>query len=346
MNGLYTRTTCAVIVGLTLGLSVAPPANAETNLRFNRWLPASHFLQKVVLDGWMADVAKVTQGRIKPQVTAAGVGGPKRQYQVVADGIVDVGWIAHGYTPGEFPLTEFVELPFLGESGEAISVAYWNTYNKFLLSAKEHRATHLVTLHTHTPGHVYNKKRAIKTVADFKGLKIRANNRTTTKFLKSVGATPLFMPVTTMGDGLAKGVLDGTVFTDEAFVNFRIQKQVKYALKFPGGLYNTSFATVMNRDAWKKISAQDRAAISKISGAAFARKAGREWDRQERMGEKTLAGIGVQTIHLKGKFLDLMRARVSGFEQDWIKTADARGFDGAAILRQFRKEIADYQKKM
>ena len=346
MNALYIRTTCALIGGVALALSVVPSAHAETNLRFNRWLPPSHFLQKVVIDGWMDDVAKVTEGRIKPQVTAAGVGGPKRQYQVVADGIVDVGWIAHGYTPGEFPLTEFVELPFLGDSGEAISVAYWNTYNKHLLPAQEHRATHLVTLHTHTPGHVYNKKRAIKTIADFKGLKIRANNRTTTKFLKSVGATPLFMPVTTMGDGLAKGVLDGTVFTDEAFVNFRIQKQVKYALKFPGGLYNTSFATVMNKDAWKKISAQDRAAISKISGAAFARKAGREWDRQERMGEKTLAGIGVQTTALEGKFLDLIRAKVSGFEKDWVKTADARGVDGAAILRHFRKEIADYQEKM
>jgi TRAP-type C4-dicarboxylate transport system substrate-binding protein len=338
------KMTSGIIVGATLALSTTSTANAEAKLRFNRWLPPSHFLQKVVLNGWMADVARVTEGRVKAEVTAAGVGGPKRQYQVVADGIVDVGWIAHGYTPGEFPLTEFVELPFLGQSGEAISVAYWNTYNKFLLQAKEHRTTHLVTLHTHPAGHVYNKKRAISSMADFKGLKIRANNRTTSKFLKSVGATPLFMPVTTMGDGLAKGVLDGTVFTDEAFVNFRIQKQVKYALKFPGGLYNTSFAMIMNKDAWSKISAKDQAAISKISGVALARNAGREWDRQETMGQKTLAGLGVQTVRLEGKFLELVRKKVSGFEKDWIKAAAAKNVDGAAVLKYFRKEIADYPK--
>ena len=320
-------------------------AQAEM-LRFNRWLPAGHFLQKKVIDGWMADVSKVTQGRVEPQTTAAGVGGPKRQYQVVADGVVEAGWIAHGYTPGEFPLTEFVELPFLGNRAEAVSVAYWRTYNKFLLPAKEHRTTHLVTLHTHPPGHVYNNKRAIRSMADFNGLKIRANNRTTTKFLKSVGASPLFMSVLAMGDGLAKGVLDGTVFTDEAFVNFRIQKHVKFGLKFPGGLYNTSFAIVMNPSTWKKISAKDQAAISKISGEAFARRAGAEWDSQERMGEKTLAGIGVEMVQLKGPFLGQLRRKLSGFERDWIAIANKRGYDGAAIMKHFRQQIADTEKKL
>jgi hypothetical protein len=62
----------------------------------------------------------------------SGSGAPPRQYQLAVDGIADVAWGPHGYTPGVHPLSELSELPFVTRSTEANSVAYWKVFEKHL----------------------------------------------------------------------------------------------------------------------------------------------------------------------------------------------------------------------
>ena len=54
-------------------------------------------------------------------------------------------------------------------------------------------------------------KQPVRTMADLKGLKLRAPTRQTNKFLAALGATPVAMPVPQVGEALAKGVIDGAV---------------------------------------------------------------------------------------------------------------------------------------
>ena len=50
-------------------------------------------------------------------------------------------------------------------------------------------------LHTHDEGYVHTKDKQIKTLADFKGLKMRAPTRQTNKLLAKLGAAPVAMPL-------------------------------------------------------------------------------------------------------------------------------------------------------
>nr|WP_272213514.1 hypothetical protein [Marinicella sp. W31]MDC2879473.1 hypothetical protein [Marinicella sp. W31] len=59
---------------------------------------------------------------------------------------------------------------------------------------------------------------------------------------------------------------------------------VDQALVIPGGLYNTSFFVVMNKDTWAGLSPEDQAAIDSISGEALARLAGQAWDAADAAG--------------------------------------------------------------
>lgn len=341
---LRTTKSLAVLCG-SLAAIAASQANAQTVLQFNRWIPPSHFLQAELFEGWAQNVAKATNGRVKVVMTAASLGAPPRQYDLAAEGVADVTWNGHGYTPGRFPLTEYVELPFLGQSAEAISVAYWRTYTKLLLQAGEHNDVKLLALHTQPAGHVYNNVRPIGTISDFVGLKIRANNQTTAKFLKDVGAVPLFMSVTEMRDGLSKGILDGTVFTDEAFVNFKVDSFVKHALKVPGGLYNTSFFMVLNKKKWEALAAADQNAVMSVSGESFARWAGKVWDEKEAAGTKALQARGVAFRTANAQLLNDMKKHLARYENDWVAQAKQRGVDGAAVLRAFKAEIANYRRE-
>ena len=316
-------------------------AEAQT-FRYSQWLPVGHFTQREVMHVWFKDIEKATQGRVKIQPTAKGLGAPPRQYQLAVDGIADVAWAPHGYTPGVHPLSEMAELPFVTRNTEANSVAYWKIFKKFLQPGGMHKEVHTLIVHVHPAGHLYNNKREITKLDQLKGIKFRIPNRMTSEALKIFGAVPVAGPVTQLRNGLAKGVYDGTGFTDEAVYNFKIGKFIKYVTRFPGGLYNTSFFGVMNKNAWGKIGKEDKAVVMGLSGAAFSKRLGAVWDRYENEAPAKLKADGAKYHTLDGEVLAEAKSKLAAFERNWIAKAKEKGVDGAAALKMFRAEVAAY----
>ncbi|MFN0301714.1 MAG: TRAP transporter substrate-binding protein [Burkholderiales bacterium] len=327
---------------LGLGVCAAGPAAAQNvTLRFSQWVPAAHFTMSQGFHKYFEDVARVTEGRVKIEPTAQALGAPPRHMQLAVDGISDVSWGVHGYTPGTYPLAEIVELPFITKNAEVNSSAYWRVYKAMFEKTGMHPAgVHTLTLHVHPAGHVYNNKRAIRTVDDFKGLKLRTINNSTTDSFKALGAIPLPLPATQMRDALSKGIADGTGFTDEGIFNFRVEEFVKHATHIPGGLYNTSFFMVMNKAKWDAISKKDQDAIMAISGEVLARRIGKLWDAEENISGDKLKARGVEYLTADAAMLGKMREIFAGQEKKWLEDAKAKGVDGAAALRMFRDELA------
>ncbi|MBL8663552.1 MAG: TRAP transporter substrate-binding protein [Candidatus Odyssella sp.] len=323
---------------LALGASTAA---AQTTLRFNNWIPATHF---IIADGYVKyfeDIAKATEGRIKIELTAQSLGAPPRQMQLAVDGIADIAWGVHSYTPGTYPLAEMVELPFIGHGADKDSVAYWRVYKAMFEKTGMHPATvHTLAVHVHPPGHVYNSKQAIKSVEDFKGLKLRTANATTTIAFEKFGAVPITMPVTQLRDSLSKGVVDGTMFTSEGFVNFRIADMIKHGTLIEGGLYSQSFFIVMNKKKWDSLPEKDRAAIDKLSGEALARRIGKRWQDEENAGHDKLTKAGVQLVKADAAMMAKMKEALAHIEKAWIDKVKANGVDGAAAIKMLREEAA------
>ncbi len=325
-------------------LAVPQAASAEKLfLRYSQWIPPGHWSQRALLHKWFREVEKATEGRVDIRATAKGLGAPPRQYQLAVDGIADVVWVTHGYTPGSFPLSEMPELPFMTKSAEANSVAYWRVFKKIFEPAGMHRDVHTLTVFLHVPGQIYNNKRAIGTLEDIKGLKLRIPNNTTSNALKLLGGVPMAAPVTKLRDGLAKGVFDGTTLTDEAIYAFKIGKFVKFATHIPGGLYNVSFAMAMNKGKWNKISSKDQITIMAAAGEVLGgHRIARTWDEREQWAPSQLKKDGVTWTTLKGKPLAELKMKLAVYEENWIKKAAKSGVDGAAALKMFREEIANY----
>ena len=331
----------AGVAGLALAVFAASASAQTTTLRFNAWLPATHFFHKDGLLGYFEQVAKATEGRVKIEATAQSLGAPPRQMQLAVDGIADVTWGVHSYTPGTYPLAEMVELPFIGHGSDKDSVAYWRVFKAMFEKTGMHPAgVHTLTVHVHPPGHIYNNKRPIKSVADFQGLKIRAANATTTALFQKFGATPISLPATQSRDALSKGVADGTMFTSEAILNFNIQDFIKHATIVPGGLYSQSFFIVINKKKWDSLPEKDRAAIDKVSGEAAAKFLGTRWQREEDTGLEKLEKLGVTVTKVEGDLLAKMKEALAPIEKDWIEKAKAKGIDGAAALKMFKDEAA------
>ncbi len=318
----------------------ATGAHAAETLRFNQWLPPKHFVITRFVQPWVDDVKRVTDGRVLVEYTASSLGAPPRQYQLARDGVADVVWNTHGYTPGQFPLTEIAELPFLGNSAEAVSVAYWRIFERYLAKSDEHKGTHVIGLHAQPPGQIFNTKRPIVMAKDMQGLKLRTPGRTASVIAKLYGAAPIAAPSTKQYEMLERGVIDGTFFSIEAVASFKLEQFVKYESTAPGGFYNLSFFLVMNDRKWKSISAADRAAIDKVSGEVFARRVGHAYDEMGKIARAKLTKGGLKSNAISAELLADMKKRTAFIEENWIKMADKKGLDGKAIVAAFRAEIA------
>lgn len=332
-----------VAVVATMALAGADKGYAETVLQFNRWLPPTQFVQTEVLDAWAADVTKATEGRVKIVMTASSLGAPPRQFELVKDGIADIGWGVQSYTPSRFKTNRAVELPFLSNTAEALSVAFWRAHQEYFSKANEYNGTKLLSLHVHPPGHIFTAKSELKSINDVQGLKIRVVNPATEAIAGKLGIVPISAPSTKAYEMLSSGVLDGTFFTDDSIPGFKLTSFIRSKVEFDGGLYSSAFFLVMNQRKWDALSKQDQEIVSRLSGEHFSKRMGQIWDKYYLDAKKGMEAGGVKVLRIEGNAIDGIKEKLKGAEGDWIEEMKKEGVDGAAALALIRKVVSEYK---
>ena len=92
----------------------------------------------------------------------------------------------------------------------------------------EFKPVKLLATHVHDEGVIHTIDKPIRTMADFKGLKLRSSNRWVTKLLAILGATPVGMPVGQVPDDLSKHVIDGAAMPWEIIPSLKVHELVKF----------------------------------------------------------------------------------------------------------------------
>jgi len=331
----------------TLGAAtvlVASLAQGQTVLTASSWVPPTHSLS-VAQKEWCDLLEKNTSGKMKCNILPRAVSAPTGTYDAVKNGLADVSFTVHGYTPGRFVATQMAEFPFLGNTAEPISVAFHRIATKYPEFAAEHQGVKVLAYFTHGPGIVFNVKKPIAKVEDLGGLKFRVGGGMVNDISKTLGMNVTLKPATESYELLSGGVMDGTLFPAESTESFRIDKIIKHATVFPGGLYNTSFVALMNQARYDKLSADEKKAIDAISGEPYARMFGRNWDKVDRRGMALMQANAVQIVRADAKFVADVKDKTSGLEAKWVADAKAKGLkDPGKVLAEFRAEIAKQEK--
>ncbi|MGH8796243.1 MAG: TRAP transporter substrate-binding protein [Caldimonas sp.] len=317
----------------------ATSASAQTVLTMSSWVPPTHSLTRDVLMVWAKNVEKATHGRVKFEMLPKAPASPPGTFDAVRDDLVDVSFVTASYTPARFALPYLAELPGAGATAEINSVAYSRIHWKYLQAADEYKGVKLLGVFTHGPGQMFTSSKKITSVADLAGLKIRTGGGISEAAAKLLGASPLVKPAPESYELLSSGVVDGLFFPSESIQSFKLEKVVKYATFFPGGFYCSAFGFFMNQDKWDKLPKQDQDAIMSVSGEALARLAGRSWDAADRGGIEAMKAAGVTITEASPAFVADVRKRTEPLVQDWIKSANAKGVDGAKVFAAFHEEL-------
>jgi TRAP-type C4-dicarboxylate transport system substrate-binding protein len=322
----------------------APLAGAQTVLTVSTWLPPTHGMSMAQKE-WCDLLEKNTTGKMKCNILPRGVSNPPGTFDAIKNGLADVSFTVHGYTPGRFLYTQMAEFPFLGNTSEPISVAFNRVASRYPEIVAEQQGVKVITFFTHGPGIVFNTKRPITKVEDLQGLKFRVGGGMVNEITKTLGMNVTLKPAPDSYELLSGGVMDGTLFPAESTESFKIDKIIRYATTFPGGLYNTSFVFMMNQGRYDKLTADEKKAVDAISGEAAARIFGRAWDRVDLRATALMQANGVQITKADAKFVADVKSKTSSLEQKWIADAKAKGLkDPAKVLAEFRAEIAKQEK--
>ncbi|KNZ31933.1 MAG: C4-dicarboxylate ABC transporter [Methylibium sp. NZG] len=343
----FARSTVTLAAALVASFAALPVLAQEVTLKFHHiWNPQAMASVNVITP-WCDKVAAESNNRIKCQIfPAMSMGGtPAQLVDQVKDGVVDLVITLPGYTAGRFPTTEAFELPFMCNSAEAGARAAWDYFGKY--SAKEFPGTKILATWVHDEGYIHTRDKQIKTLADFKGLKMRAPTRQTNKLLTSLGASPVGMPLPAIPDAVSKGTIDGFLLPWEVMPSLKLHEMVKFHSETDPtrpALYSSVFIFGMNQAKFDSLPADLKAVIERNSGAAFSQSIGKIWDGSQAAGRKAAQERG-NTFHtIPASELDNWVKASDPLYTEWVADMDKKGLNGKQMLQDAKDLLAKYKK--
>jgi TRAP-type C4-dicarboxylate transport system substrate-binding protein len=214
------------------------------------YLPTAHPFT-AIQEQWGKDVEAASNGRVQITFYPGGqlLGAPQTADGIVSD-IVDIAFAHIDYSPGRFPVTEFLDLPNGYPTGWVGCHVAVDFYNKF--KPKEWDNMHLLLLNAGTTAGLMLHDKKITSLDQLKGVTLRGAGAVGDT-ITALGATARDVPMTEMYDDVSKGVVDGALVGIETLKSFKMGDVCKYTTFAwqAGSMY--TFYLAMNLDKWNAL---------------------------------------------------------------------------------------------
>lgn len=337
--------TAAVLMAPAIMIGSASTVQAaEHTLTISSWTPPTHGINTMMWTELTKMIEEATDGKVTTELKL-GLAPPPAQMDLVLDGAADMTFIFHGYQAGRFTATKLIELPGYEGSAEAASVAYWRTHEKMFAGLNEHKGVRVIALHTHGPAQLQSNK-AVTSLADIKGMKVRVPGGVGSQVGAALGATGIKVPAPKVYETLASNAADGVVIPIEARKGFKLTEVAKNVYEIPGGLYRGSFATLISEEALAALPEDLRKALEeKVFGEPASRAAGQMWDAIDVIGREVTEAASDNAINAaSAEDLAAYQTIADGIIASVLDEVSAKGIDGAAARQMIIDEMAAASK--
>ncbi len=314
---------------------------AETiKLNLAHFWPATHEMETKIIKGYIEEIDKATNGRVKITSFPAGTLVPAAEtYDGVVKGVVDMGLSVYAYNRGRFPVVETFLLPGIEwNNSEAATEALMEGIEKF--DPEELKDTHQMFSFAAGPGDLFTKK-AIRTLADIKGLQLGATAGLRADAVGLLGASPVVQPMPEWYESLSKGIMQGGVAPLETFKGFRLGEVTGDYITLTPFLYNQAFFLTMNNEKWNSLPADVQQAITEVN-EKYVKEVMAPWFNSIDKGglDDAKAKKKVEVITLSDAEKANWLAKLKPLEDQYIKTLNEKGLNGADIVKGV-KELAE-----
>ena len=315
--------------GFLLSVLVVMPARAEQVWHFPTPISSNAFVTRHHIE-FAEGVERETQGALKIVVHAGGsLFKAADIFRAVRTGQVHIGSTGLFLHPSEHPLFALGNLPFLvrdlEEANKLITIS-----RPALEEVLRRKNLKLVYRALWNPQGLFSARR-LESPEDFRGMKIRTYNQTTTRIVQLAKAIPTKTEPSEIALAFSTAVIDGSFASGVTGVSQKLWDYIDYYyimnLAFPAS------SVIVNLDAWNSLDAGTQATVLRIAQET-ERAIRPDVAVMENSYNATMreAGMSVQELspELTGYFEEIGQQMAS----EWMRGA---GAEGAAILRNLRR---------
>jgi tripartite ATP-independent transporter DctP family solute receptor len=251
-------------------LGLAPFAGAQEKIRVAGNFATEHSSSVAMEQIFKSELAKRSNNQLGVDIfPAMQLGGAKENVDAVRSGALFMTWVGVAFLSRIVPELEAISLPFLMPSREVAFKVIDGEVGQLI--DKRYADKGFISLGWMELGsrQVTNSKRPIKSIEDFKGLKIRMQPlETHLATFRALGANPVAMDIKELYSAMQQGVVDGQenpFAIIQANRYFEVQKFVSNT-----GHFYDFIAIVANRRQFEGMKREHQQAIRGAMTAAVA----------------------------------------------------------------------------
>ena len=233
----------AAVLLATMALAATGNVQAE-KIRIAGNFAVDHSSSKA-MEIFKQELSSLTGGKLTADIfPAMQLGGAKENVDQVRSGAIMGTWIGISYLSRTVPELEAVSLPFAFANREQAFKVIDSKVGDLLNQKLAEKGFTTLGYMELGSRNVTNNKRPLKSIADFKGLKIRMQpNETHLASFRAIGANPAPMGIKEVYSAMQQGVLDGQENPFSIIATKRFNEVQKY-LSDSGHFFDFSVGAV------------------------------------------------------------------------------------------------------
>jgi len=332
-----------VVLALIFGACSFADAADPIKLKFASGFPPMH-RNTAMMEKFSKELTGRSNGKL--EITHLGGGTLLSQPKMatgIQTGIADFGMTHISYSAGRFPVSEVMELPIGFPSPWVGAHAMIDFYEKF--KPKDFNAYQFLMVSSSPLCVPQTLKKPVKTLEDFKGMKIRAQGRIADG-TAALGGTPMPLEIVDVYEALRRGVLDGNLGNYEMMKGFKFGELLKYVTAAVDVSMVNVFYVVMNKSKFNSLPPDMKKLVIDFS-KEFNEEWARSWNEIEIEGKEVFLKEGGQILSLtpeeSGRWVKAVAPVLDKYKKDMV----SKGHKGEDIdgWIKFLKERTQYWKE-
>lgn len=321
---------------LSMGVAAAPttvPAKDSIHIRFSTWHPPASREVKNVWEPMLAELKKRSNGRITYTLfTGGALGKGPEHFDIVKNGLSDMGYFTATWTPGRFPLSDVLSLAVAVE-GKDVGADIGNAMYQRILK-DEFQGVKVIELNGCISAYLWTT-RPVRTLEDCKGLRIRSPGGHQTHYIESLGAEPIFMPLGDVYMAMETGTIDGLVTCPPLVLAFKLYEVAKHGALATFGCVTEG--VIMNQKSWDRTPDDLKTIIMEVAGNPFATTGGLNTEAYKTMMED-LKKHGVDLYRLPTEEARRWYAGFKNKTEKWIQSLEEKGLPAQEAVKAYNEE--------
>ncbi|WP_260287168.1 TRAP transporter substrate-binding protein [Peribacillus aracenensis] len=345
-----------LFVLLTLGLAacsntektqteVIKKSNEEViKIKIADSFPNTHSIAKLGVIPWIERIEELGEGKIEVEYyPAEQLGKAASLLDLAKNKVADITYVMPGYFADKMPLSSIASNPGLVPGTVVGSKAYNKLVqeNLYELEFKPNGVKPLWAA-TLNPYQIVTADRPVKSVEDFKGLRVFTSGGVQEAIMHHFNSTPVSMSASEIYTSWDRGTIDSAMLTLFSWPGYQVDKLAKYS-STNAQLTSVGFAYVVNEEVWNSWPENVQNVVSQASEETIEKLSTGIAELEESLQEEYEAE-GIEFYEIQPDELKKWNEELKPINEKWAEDLEAKGLPGTEILEKFQQYIEEFQQ--